>query len=101
MSNVIKLFRGEPAITDSKQLTLRVYELLDGIVDKITEIDIKKCAKCENWEGYKIECQFCEDVYHIKCNNFKKKCTMCCVEFGLNDRYFSKFRIAKSNFLFS
>jgi len=40
-NKIVKLFRNEPIIDQKQLFTLRVYELLDGIVDKITAIDAR------------------------------------------------------------
>lgn len=54
-------------------------------IDLLTRLEIKKCAKCGDWLGWKNLCTMCDDAYHDKCDSFVSKCAKCRIEFKLSD----------------
>lgn len=40
----MKLYRNEPFVDDEKRATLRVYELLDRLVDKVNDLEARVYA---------------------------------------------------------
>jgi hypothetical protein len=64
----------------------RKQKLEQGMdIEQITNIDIKKCIICKDWNGYKHECSYCSDVYHKQCQSFKSKCNNCIIQYNLTD----------------